>query len=103
MMVPAGYLAKRVAARPEWLAAARVSSIYSVSGCVSEDFAYHVPFWKHNGYWLFDSAAAIAAVARENDIDLSGTVLFFYEVYDLQFDAGEWTHVEPERRSAFLK
>ena len=54
-MFPAGYMAKRVAARPDWLPAARVSSIYSVSGCISKDFTDYIKFWKHNGYWLFDS------------------------------------------------
>jgi len=95
-MVPAGYMAKRVAARPEWLAAERVSSVYSVSGCVAENFADYINFWKHNGYWLFDSPETIIDIARENTIDLAGTILFFYEVHELQFDAGEWRHFEPE-------
>lgn len=90
-MIPAGYMAKRVTARPEWLRAERVSSIYSVSGCISEDFADFINFWKHNGYWLFNSPDAIIQVARENQIDLSGTTLFFYEVHELQFDSGKWT------------
>jgi len=45
-MVPAGYMAKRVVARPDWLPAERVSSIYSVSGCVSENFADYINFWE---------------------------------------------------------
>jgi hypothetical protein len=95
-MVPAGYMAKRVVARPDWLPAERVSSIYSVSGCVSDDFADYINFWKHNGYWLFDSPETILDVAREHGIDLAGTVLFFYEVHELQFDSGEWMRFEPE-------
>ena len=61
-MVPAGYMAKRVVARPDWLPAERVSSIYSVSGCVSETFADYINFWKHNGYWLFNSPEVIIEV-----------------------------------------
>ena len=95
-MVPAGYLAKRVVARPDWLHAERVSSIYSVSGCVSENFTDYITFWKHNGYWLFDSPQAIIQIAREKSIDLAETVLFFYEVYELQFDLGDWMRFEPE-------
>jgi hypothetical protein len=95
-MEPAGYMAKRVAARPDWLPAERVSSIYSVSGCVSNDFADYINFWKHNGYWLFDSPEAILEIAREQGIDLAETVLFFYEVHELQFDSGEWMRFEPE-------
>jgi hypothetical protein len=45
-MVSAGYLAKRVAERPNWLPAARVSSIYSVSGCISHNFADYIGFWQ---------------------------------------------------------
>lgn len=95
-MVPAGYLAKRVAARPERLAAERVSRIYSISKCISGDFADYIQFWKHNGYWLFDSPEVIIALAREHGIDLAGTTLFFYEVHEQEFDAGAWEPFEPE-------
>lgn len=95
-MVPAGYMAKRIVAPPDWLPAERVSSIYSVSGCISEDFADYINFWKHNGYWLFNSPDLITEVARENNIDLNGTALFFYEVHELQFDSGEWLRFDPE-------
>jgi hypothetical protein len=89
-------MAKRVVARPDWLPAERVSSIYSVSGCVSDNFTNYINFWKHNGYWLFDSPEAIIEIARENGIDVAETVLFFYEVHELQFDSGEWMRFEPE-------
>ena len=95
-MVPAGYIAKRIAQRPDWLPAERVSSIYSVSDCVNDDFADYIEFWKHNGYWLFDSPAIIIDIARKNNIDLTETMLFFYEVYELQFNSGEWTAFNPE-------
>jgi len=95
-MVPAGYMAKRVVGRPDWLTTERVSGIYSVSGCVSENFADYITFWKHNGYWLFDSPEVIIRLAREHEIDLADTALFFYEVHELQFDAGEWTRFEPD-------
>src|SRR5262249_15017137 len=95
-MIPAGYMAKRVVARPDSLLAERVSSIYSVSGCVSDNFADYINFWKHNGYWLFNSPQVIIDVARENNIDLADTKLFFYEVHELQFNSGEWASFEPE-------
>jgi hypothetical protein len=88
-------MAKRVAARPEWLQAPRVSTLYSVSGCISQDFADYIEFWRHNGYWLFDSPNIIIEIARTHSIDLAGTVLFFYEVYELQFDSPGWTRFEP--------
>ena len=95
-MVPAGYMAKRVVTRPDWLNADRVSSIYSVSSCISDNFADYIAYWKHNGYWLFDSPETISEIVRENEIDITGTLLFFYEVYERQFDSGGWMTFEPD-------
>src|SRR5262249_37431297 len=86
VMIPAGYTAKRASPRPEWLAAEQVVDIYSVSGCISAAFADYIPYWKHNGYWLFDAPEVIRQLARENAIDLEGTTLFYYEVYEQEFD-----------------
>ena len=95
-MVPAGYMAKRVVNRPDWLPSTCVSSIYSLSNCISEDFTDYIDCLKHNGYWLFDSPADIIDVAREKKVDLSETMLFFYEVHELEFDQGKWSRFEPE-------
>ena len=97
-MIPAGYMAKRVRPRPDWLHAARVVDVYSVSGCTSNDFADYIDFWKHNGYWLFDSPAIIRQVAQAHSIDLAGTSLFYYEVHELEFHAParQWVTFQPE-------
>ena len=97
-MIPVGYMAKRVSVRPESIKAAGVADVYSVSGCISENFADYIKYWKHNGYWFFDSPEIIVELARQNSIDLTGTRLFFYEVYELEFGAGEakWTAFKPE-------
>jgi hypothetical protein len=97
-MIPVGYMAKRVSVRPEWIKAERVADIYSVSGCVSKDFADYIGYWKQNGYWFFDSPEIILQLTLQNSIDLTGTRLFFYEVHHLQFDdaEGRWTTFEPE-------
>ena len=104
-MIPVGYLAKRVAPKPEFLKAPQIVNIYSVSSCVSDDFADYVQYWKHNGYWLFDSPEIISGLAAEHAIPLAGTSLFYYEAYDLEFDGRSWcaftaepsieTHVTP--------
>lgn len=98
-MIPAGFMAKRVRVRPEWIKAERVADVCSVSGCVSENFADYVKFWKHNGYWFFDSPEIIQEAARANGLDLTGTALFYYEVHEREFDDTEdrWTTFEPER------
>jgi hypothetical protein len=96
-MIPAGYMAKRVEKRPDWLHTDQVVDIYSVSGCNSEDFAPdYIDYWKHNGYWLFDSPEIIKNVAKENSIQLDGTSLFFYEVHELEFDGKNWRRFAPE-------
>jgi hypothetical protein len=97
-MIPIGYMAKRVSLRPTWIKADRVKDIYSVSSCVSKDFADYINYWKHNGYWFFDSPAIILEVARDNAFDLERTALFYYEAHELEFDEGQyrWTPFEPE-------
>ena len=97
-MIPVGYLAKRIARRPDWLAAPGVEDVYAVSGCLSVNFADYVPYWKHNGYWLFNSAEAIRSLARAQSIDLAGCQVFYYEAFELEFDdrAGVWQPFGPE-------
>jgi len=91
-------MAKRVSLRPEWLKAERVLDIYSVSNCISPDFADYINYWKHNGYWFFDMPQIIQQLAQEQMIDLTATSLFYYEVYGLEFkdDPGQWTPFTPE-------
>ena len=95
-MIPVGYMAKRVAKRAAWLGAPHVTDVYSVSNCVSKDFADYIPFWKHNGYWFFDSPAIIKTVAQENSIALSGATLFYYEAYEREFDGENWNSYGPD-------
>ena len=84
--------------KPNWLKTNRVEDIYSVSGCISKDFADYIEFWKHNGYWFFDSPEVIEQVAREQSIDLAGTTMFYYEIYEQEFDdaKGQWCPYERE-------
>ncbi len=98
-MIPVGYMAKRVAARPEWLVA-DVADIYSVGACMSPNFAEFIDYWKHNGYWFFDSPEVIKQLAIEHSIDLDGTTLFYYEVSEKQLtDSRTWEAIAPD--SAF--
>jgi hypothetical protein len=95
-MIPVGYMAKRVFKRPEGLKAAHITEICSVSSCMSEDFTDYSKYWKHNGYWFFDSPEIIQSVARENSIELAGTTLFYYQVYEKEFDGEKWQAFAPE-------
>jgi hypothetical protein len=85
-MVPAGYMAKKVKSQPDWLKSDGLKELYSVSGCISEYFCDYIPHWKHNGFWLFDSPAEITAVAAAESLNMSEQRIFYYEVYENQFD-----------------
>jgi hypothetical protein len=97
-MIPVGYMYKRVVVRPDWLKADAVRDIYSLSNCISDDFAGYINYWKHNGYWLFDSPQVIEEVSVNQGIDLSGTTLFYYEAYEYEFNdnSNEWSTFKPE-------
>jgi hypothetical protein len=95
-MVPVGYMAKRVPKRSDRLQAPHVVAVFSVSNCNGENFTDYIPYWKDNGYWLFDSPEVIRTVARENSILLAGTSLGYYEAYEKDFDGERWTPWSPE-------
>lgn len=92
-MIPIGYMYKTVSAATDWLKNSYVADIYSLSGCISADFADYIQYWKHNGYWLFDKPRVIEDLAKTENIDLSGMTLFYYEAYEEEFDekTGEWS------------
>jgi hypothetical protein len=95
-MMPAGYMAKRVLKKPDWLRAAQVADIYSISGCMSATFADYIDYWKHNGFWFFDSPALIRSIAHAESVDLGATSLFYYEAYEKEFDGEYWHAYAPD-------
>jgi len=86
---------KNIASRPAWLKATHVEDIYSVSGCVSETFMNCPYDWKHNGWFFFDSPAIAYDIALEkgNTAELR---LFYYEIFEKQFDGKVWSPIAPE-------
>jgi hypothetical protein len=97
-MIPVGYMSKKVVARPVWLKAAGVEDVYAVSGCISGPFAHYIDWWKHNGFWFFNSPDDIRELCRTHAIDTSGNILFYYEVFEKQFDeqTKAWRPFTPE-------
>lgn len=87
---------KTVSKKPDWLNSEPVKDIYSVSSCVSEDFADWINFWKHNGYWFFDHPSIIEKIAKENNISLVGMKLFFFKAYELQWTDQKWEKYSPD-------
>ena len=97
-MTPAGYMAKKVMGRPEWLKVDSVVDIYSLSGCISDYFTDYVVYWKHNGYWLFDTPEIIRSIVESEGGDLDGLVMFYYEIYERQWNVtwNKWESFAPE-------
>jgi hypothetical protein len=98
-MIAAGYMAKRILPKPEWLKAAGVKDVFSVSYCISRAFCDYIKHWKHNGYWFFDSPEVVREVAQRESIDLLDHQLCYYEVYEHQFDEdhGLWKPFQAEK------
>jgi hypothetical protein len=94
-MIPVGYLAKKTCKKPEGFRMAAVDDVYSVSGDVNEDFADYIDSWKHNGYWLFDSPEIISELAARKSVDLSDSLLFYYEAYEEEFTGDLWRPFAP--------
>ena len=98
-MLPVGYMFKKVMQRPDWLNADGVDDIYSLSGCISEYFTDYIDYWKHNGYWLFNSPTIMKDIAADKSLDLSEMTLFYYEVFEDEFDGDlcKWSRFKPEK------
>lgn len=97
-MIPAGYMLKNVRARPSWIKADNVIDIFSVSPCISKDFADYIDYWRHNGFWLFNSPSVIEEIVVQEGINPADLRLFYYEVYEQQLDddAMRWSSFDPE-------
>jgi hypothetical protein len=92
---------KRIVRSPAWLEAPHVVDVYSVSDCISSDFAdlsEYNDLWRHNDHWFFDSPGVLRAVAEDLGVSLEGLELLYYEGHELQFDADtrEWLPYGPE-------
>ncbi len=97
-MIPIGYMAKYIEAKTDWLRTDQVVEIVSVQSCFSKDFADWIHFWRHNGYWFFDSPEVIIALASDHGLDLSTVRWFYYEAYEKEFNDVEevWQAFEPQ-------
>ena len=91
-------MAKRIEKKDEWLKAPQVEDICSVAKCISHDFCDYIKFWKHNGWWVFDSPRIIHELTGAEGLNLEGMTLLYYEVYEKQYneDKREWEDFTPE-------
>lgn len=89
-MLQAGYMAKRISPPPGWLKPPHIRDVCSVGDCVNDDFADFVDFSEHNNYRLFDSPRSIQDLATNKALSLINTTLFYYEIYEREFDGVNW-------------
>jgi hypothetical protein len=97
-MIPAGYMAKLIVPKPDWLKSNVVKQIYSVSGCISENFTDFMNYWKHNKYYFYDSPDKIKQLSTEHDIDISKCEFLYYELFEKEFSESQnsWKTIEPD-------
>lgn len=97
-MIPAGYMLKIVLVRPSSIKTDRVTDIFAVSPCCSRNFTDYISYWQHNGFWLFNKPSDMDDIVARKNISRDGLKLFYYEVYERQFDEVDmrWSSFTPE-------
>jgi hypothetical protein len=63
-----GYLPKKLAPRPDWLACPNVEFVASVSECISRSPPDRIDHWKHNYVGLYDTEALARAIIPEDKL-----------------------------------
>lgn len=82
-----GYFPKRTMKRPDWLKAAGVEEVCSVSTCVSDGPDGWIDHWRHNDMWVYDTPELAWSVVPESargEFDL-----YAYQMYPVQFTEGQ--------------
>jgi len=81
----AGYFPKRTARRPEWLEAAGVEEICSVSDCISPSPDGWIEHWLHNPLGLYPDEEIARRIAGEGE---PGFDIYAYRILDVAFPPG---------------
>ena len=85
-VIDAGYFAKRVVPKPEWLDAPGVVEICSASGCVSKGPEGWIDHWLHNELGWFNRASDAWTVVPPDQREAYR--LFAYRIYPAVFRNG---------------
>lgn len=93
-MIPAGYMAKEVVAKPDWLETNQVEDIYSVSGCFSKMLYDIYTYGRHNDWFFVNSSEEAIAQNKQESEPLSCFTLFYYELYEREFDGVKWREIK---------
>jgi hypothetical protein len=82
-----GYFPKRTETRPDWLKAAGVEEICSVSTCISDGPDEWIEAWCHNELWVFDTpelAWSVVPAAARSEFEL-----YAYKMFPAEFLQGQ--------------
>lgn len=82
-----GYFPKRTLKRPDWIKAAGVDEVCSVSTCISAGPAGWINQWLHNEMWVYETPELAWSVVPQNsrgEFDL-----YAYQMFPVQFDDGQ--------------
>ena len=106
-MISVGYIYKKVAPATNWDDRSRdgIKDIYAVSDCISRKFTDdYIKYWKHNNFWFFDTPVPMEEIAANESIDLSEMTLFYYEIYEEEYndDTHTWESIQVEELIAQL-
>ncbi len=85
-LVIIGYFPKKAVQRPDWLKAAHVTGIRSVSDCISSGPPDWIQHWTHNEMWVYSTIAAALAAVPEDAQD--GYELHAYRMLPIKWDGG---------------
>jgi hypothetical protein len=78
--------------RPDWLKAAGVEEVCSVSTCVADAPDGWIDQWRHNEMWVYDTpelAWSVVAESARGEFDL-----YAYQMFPVQFDDGQQQPLE---------
>jgi hypothetical protein len=100
-----GYFAKHIIAAPEWIDAAGVADVCSVSTCISRGPDDWVDRWLHNDLGLFDSPELALKVASPGAPPMT---VFAYRISTVRFvkgarDTWAWPNISPIPVSASFR
>lgn len=94
-MIPAGYLLKRIAPPPGYVASGSIADVCSASDCVNEDVIDLQNIWAHNGFGVANAPADLWSRLPDPDPGagkaVDDGVLFYYEVYEREIPSDGWT------------
>src|SRR4051794_22189827 len=82
-----GYFPKNIATCPEWLEAAGVREVCSVSGCVSPGPEGWINHWAHNEMWAYDDEQSAWGVVPGGQSNPAYR-MFAYRMFPVEFDKG---------------